>query len=133
MHAAASRKATVAPLNQEHALAFIASVPRGRWTAYVDVATAGGSPNGAMGVGSWLSKPGFDVPNVYRVLNRRGEVSDGYKASDPKLPPDPAGVRVRLEGEGVSFSQDGRADQEQRWSIEDWGPVAEVGGGDSDG
>jgi alkylated DNA nucleotide flippase Atl1 len=130
--AAASRKATAAPLHHEQALAFIASVPTGRWTAYVDVAIAGGSPNGAMGVGSWLSKTSDDVPNVYRVLNRRGEVSAGYKASDPQLPPDAAGVRERLKREGVRFSEDGCADQEQRWSVEDWGPAVEVSEADSD-
>lgn len=123
--AAKSRKASTS-LNHEQALAFIASVPAGRWTAYVDVAIAGGSPQGAMGVGSWLAKTGENIPTVYRVLNKRGEVSEGYKATDPELPPDAAGVRARLEQEGVRFSEDGRADEEQRWTVEDWGPVAAV-------
>ncbi len=121
--AATTRKATAAPLHHDQALAFIASVPTGRWTAYLDVAVAGGSPNGAMGVGSWLSKTGDDITNVYRVLNRRGEVSGGWKASNPNLPPDAAGVRALLVREGVRFTEDGRADQEQRWTAEDWTPV----------
>jgi alkylated DNA nucleotide flippase Atl1 len=125
--AATTRKATAKPLHHDRALAFIASIPPGRWAAYVDVASAGGSPNGAMGVGSWLSKTGDNIANVYRVLNRRGEVSDGWKASSPELPPDPAGVRVLLEQEGVRFGDDGRADQEQRWTVEDWAPVAVSG------
>lgn len=123
LNAATSKKATAAPLDQEQAKAFIASVPAGRWTAYVDVATAGGSPNGAMGVGSWLANKGEDVPHVYRVLNRRGEVSEGWKATDPDLPADPGGVRALLEHEGVRFNEDGRADQDQRWTVEDWEPA----------
>ncbi|MGD0454950.1 MAG: hypothetical protein ABSB69_15260 [Solirubrobacteraceae bacterium] len=126
LHAATSKKATAAPLHQDQAKAFIASVPSGRWTAYVDVATAGGSPNGAMGVGSWLSNKGEDVVHVYRVLNRRGEVSEGWKATDSNLPPDPAGVRALLEREGVHFNDEGRADQNQRWTPEDWGTVISV-------
>jgi alkylated DNA nucleotide flippase Atl1 len=123
MRAATSRKATTAPLHHAQALAFISSVPKGRWTAYVDVAIAGGSPNGAMGVGSWLSKAGDDISNVYRVLNRRGEVSDGWKTNNPDLPPDPAGVRMLLTEEGVRFTKDGCADQEQRWTIKNWHPA----------
>jgi alkylated DNA nucleotide flippase Atl1 len=123
MRAATSRKATAAPLHHEQALAFIASVPKGHWTAYVDVATAGGSPNGAMGVGSWLSKAGDDIPSVYRILNRRGEVSEGWKTNNSDLPRDPAGVRMLLADEGVCFTEDGRADQEQRWTVEDWRPT----------
>jgi hypothetical protein len=63
---------------------------------------------------------GEDIPHVYRVLNRRGEVSEGYSASDPKLPPDPASVRVRLEEEGVRFNDGGRADAGQRWTAAEW-------------
>lgn len=132
LHAATSRKATASPLNQDQALAFIASVPAGRWTAYLDVAIAGGSPNGAMGVGSWLSKTGDDVPNVYRVLTRRGEVSEGWRTSNPELPSDAASVRALLGREGVRFSEDGRAEQEQRWTVEDWGSITVAGDASDD-
>ena len=129
--AATSRKAAVAPLHQDDGKAFIVTVPTGRWTAYVDVATDGGSPKGAMGVGAWLMSKGDDVPTVYRALNRKGEVSQGFKSVNPALPPDPVGVRVLLEREGVHFDGDGRADPGQRWTVEDWGPVAEVPDTDS--
>jgi alkylated DNA nucleotide flippase Atl1 len=83
LQAAASKKGTSAPLNHEKAQAFIAAIPEGRWAAYIDVALAGDSPKGAMGVGSWLSNKGEDVLNVYRVLNALGEVSQGWKAPAP--------------------------------------------------
>lgn len=120
LQAATAKKATQSPLDHERAKDFIASVPVGRWTAYVDVATAGGSPKGAMGVGSWLSNKGDDVPHVYRVLNAWGEVSAGWKGVSPDLPPDAEAVRALLQREGVGFDEAGRANQEQRWTAEDW-------------
>lgn len=129
LQAASAKKATQAPLDHEGAKAFIASIPQGRWAAYVDVAGAGGSPKGAMGVGSWLSKNGEDVPHVYRVLNAWGQVSEGWKAASPGLPPTQEGVKALLEQEGVRFDEDGRADQDQRWTTADWEPGrgAEIG------
>lgn len=120
LQAAATRKWTAAPLDYEKAKAFIAAIPRGRWSAYIDVALAGDSPKGAMGVGSWLSNKGEDVPNVYRVLNAVGEVSAGWKGAGPGLPPDPDGVRALLEEEGITFDDEGRADQNQRWTIDNY-------------
>ena len=117
--AATRRKATVAPLDHDRARAFIAAIPTGRWAAYIDVAVAGGPRRAAMGVGAWL-KADTDIPHVYRVLNRSGEVNSGYTATDPELPPDPAAVRERLASEGVSFTEDGHASQEQRWTVADW-------------
>ena len=58
------------------------------------------------------------MEHVYTVLNRRGEVSDGWKATDPDLPPDAVGVRALLEEQGVRFNDEGRADQDQRWTTE---------------
>lgn len=117
---AATSKKVARSLDHEKATRFIASVPSGRWTAYVDVAAAGGSPKGMMGVGSWLSNKGEDVPNVYRVLNALGEVSLGWKATRPDLPPDPDGVKRLLESEGIRFDENGRADQMQRWIVDNW-------------
>lgn len=131
LQSATTKKATQSPLDHERAKAFIDTVPKGRWTAYVDVAAAGGSPKGAMGVGSWLANMDDDVRNVYRVLNARGEVSPGWKAEGPGLPPDPAGVRALLEQEGVRFDENARADQAQRWTVDDWvgsNPAASNGG-----
>jgi alkylated DNA nucleotide flippase Atl1 len=116
--AATNRKATVSPLDHDRARAFIAAIPTGRWAAYIDVAVAGGSPKGAMGVGSWL-KSDTDIPHVYRVLNRSGQVNEGYTATEPDLPSDPAAVKELLEMEGVTFTEDGRAIQEQRWTVAD--------------
>ncbi len=122
LHAAATSKG-VARLNHEKALAFIASIPTGRWSAYYDVAVAGDSPKGAMGVGSWLSSTAEDVPNVYRVLNVKGEIVGGWKAENPALPATPEAVRERLEEEGVEFAPNGRARQDQRWTPEDYAKV----------
>jgi alkylated DNA nucleotide flippase Atl1 len=99
--------------------AFIASIPRGRWSSYGDVAAAAGAPKGAQAVGTWLSRNEEDVPPlVYRVLNRDGEVSDGWRGSGD-LPSTPDEVRAKLADEGVIF--DGlRARQDQRWTPEDW-------------
>jgi hypothetical protein len=83
--AAAESKSAV-KLNTEAALAFVDSTPTGRWTAYYDDAVAGGSPKGTMEVGMWSSRPPASVPNVNRVLTIKGEVSEGWKASDPALP-----------------------------------------------
>jgi alkylated DNA nucleotide flippase Atl1 len=106
-------------LKQEKAKAFIASIPAGRWSAYIDVAVAGDSPDGAMGVGSWLSNRGDEVPNVCRILNARGEISEAWKAAGPGLPQGPEAVRTLLEAEGVVFDAAGRADQDQRWTVKD--------------
>jgi alkylated DNA nucleotide flippase Atl1 len=114
--AAAAKKATQAALDHDQARAFVASIPPGRWASDGDVAAAGGSPQWAMGVGSWLSSKGDAVPNVYRVLSSRGEVRLGWKADTPGLPPDPEGVRQLLQEEGVTFDETGRASQAQRWT-----------------
>jgi alkylated DNA nucleotide flippase Atl1 len=58
----------VAALDFDRAAAFIAAVPRGRWTAYRDVAETAGSPGGAQAIGDWLRRNGDQVEHVYRVL-----------------------------------------------------------------
>jgi alkylated DNA nucleotide flippase Atl1 len=108
-----------APINFEAVKAFISSIPEGRWSSYGDVAASAGSPKGGQAVGTWLMKTKDDIPTVYRVLNRHGEVSEGFTADDPKLPPTPDAVRKKLIAEGVIFD-DLRASQEQRWAPEDW-------------
>jgi alkylated DNA nucleotide flippase Atl1 len=105
---------------------FIASIPLGRWSSYGDVASAAGAPKGAQAVGTWLMRTTEDVANVYRVLNRHGEVSEGWTAVDPELPATPQAVRERLASEGVAIdATTGRADQDQRWTPEDWAAEAE--------
>jgi alkylated DNA nucleotide flippase Atl1 len=101
-------------LDMDAAEAFIAGVPKGRWTTYGDVAAAGGSPGGAQAIGTWLLRGG-GIPNVWRVLNRHGEVSSHWKGVNPGVPVTPAEVVDRLREEGVAFDENGRADPQQRW------------------
>lgn len=119
LHAASTSK-SAARLNRDKALAFIASIPHGRWAAYYDVAVAGDSPRGAMGVGSWLSKTTEEVPHVYRVLTVKGEVVGGWAADDPTLPQTIDDVYQLLDQEGIVFDAAGRASQDQRWTPEDY-------------
>jgi alkylated DNA nucleotide flippase Atl1 len=101
-------------LDLEAAKTFIAGVPEGRWTTYGDVASAGGSPGGAQAIGTWLLRGG-GIPNVWRVLNRHGEVSTHWKGVNPGVPATPAEVVERLRQEGIHFDENGRADPTQRW------------------
>jgi alkylated DNA nucleotide flippase Atl1 len=106
--------------------AFIGSIPRGRWSSYGDVAAAAGAPKGGQALGTWLSRNEQDVPPlVYRVLNRHGEVSLGWRATSSGLPPGPNDVKAKLAEEGVAFDGD-RARQDQRWSPEDWAASQEA-------
>lgn len=101
--------------------AFIEAIPEGRWASYGDVAAAAGAPKGGQALGTWLSRNESDVPPlVYRVLNRHGEVSPGWKAIDAALPPTPEAVREKLAGEGVQFDTQDRASQDQRFTTDDW-------------
>jgi len=114
----ARARRTSVSLDLDAARAFIASIPEGRWTSYGDVAAAAGNSRAGQPIGTWLSNKGDDIPLVYRILNRRGEVSDGWRTVNPELPPTQEAVRQRLKAEGVRF-RDQRADQEQRWTVED--------------
>lgn len=104
--------------------AFIASIPKGQWASYGDVAAAAGAPKGGQALGTWLSRNEQDVPPlVYRVLNRHGEVSAGWKAGNTDLPATPAEVQAKLAEEGVSFDASNRASQDQRWTTDDWAAI----------
>lgn len=109
------------PEQRDAVKAFIDAIPAGQWTSYKDVAIAAtGNPMGAMGIGSHLNaRGGSDLPNVYRVLNRNGQVSDGWNTTTPGLPSSPSDVRDRLVEEGVEFTAD-RASEAQRFTAEDW-------------
>ncbi|MTD47289.1 hypothetical protein GKE82_24090 [Conexibacter sp. W3-3-2] len=103
------------------ARAFIAAIPTGRWASYGDVAAAAGAPKGGQALGTWLARMETDVPSlVYRVLNRLGEVSPGWRSVDPALPPTPEAVRERLVREGVRFDAQDRASPDQRFTTDDW-------------
>jgi len=112
----ATRNAT---LDLQAAVAFLATIPRGRWTSYGDVAVAPGrSSRAGQPVAAWLGSKGHLVPHVHRVLNSRGEISDGWKPAGPGLPATPQAVEELLRAEGVRFP-DGRADPSQRWRPRD--------------
>jgi alkylated DNA nucleotide flippase Atl1 len=110
----------MARLDFERAAAFIAAIPPGRWTAYGDVAEAGGSPRGAQAVGDWLRRKGDEVPHVYRVLNVQGLVPEAFHPAGPGVPKDAPSVREVLRREGISIDASGRASQSQRFRVSDW-------------
>jgi methylated-DNA-[protein]-cysteine S-methyltransferase len=110
----------VASIDFRRAQAFVAAVPRGRWTAYKDVAEAAGSPRGAQAIGDWLRRNGDQVPHVYRVLNVEGFVPEGFRPAGPGVPANAATVREVLRAEGVSIDGRGRAAAHQRFTAGDW-------------
>jgi alkylated DNA nucleotide flippase Atl1 len=110
----------VTPLDFDRATAFVEAVPRGRWTAYKDVAAAAGNAQGAQAIGEWLRRRGDEVPHAYRVLRSDGFVADAFRPAGPGLPSDSASVRDLLRSEGVDVDPRGRASPAQRFSPEGW-------------
>lgn len=120
-----AKKKAGTPLDLEAVKVFVASIPEGRWASYGDVAAAAGSPKAGQAVGTWLSNHGDSLPTVYRVLDRNGKASGGWKTENPDLPPTPEAVQAKLIEEGISFEDD-RASQQQRWNPEDWAEVNDL-------
>src|SRR4051794_13429412 len=108
-------------LDFDIARAFNATIPRGRWAAYGDVAAAAGR-RGARSLGHWLGTNEIDGPPLlYRVIRSNGRVSRDHVSVDwPGLPDDPGGVEQKLRNEGVRFDERGRADQLRRWPPDHW-------------
>ena len=84
-------------------------IPRGRWTAYSDIAEeikreASGLTPRPQGVAGELKKDP-DIANAHRILTVDGKAPDQY----------PYGLAL-LKSEGVRFPN-GRADPKQRWPV----------------
>jgi alkylated DNA nucleotide flippase Atl1 len=107
------------PLDKDIAVAFVESIPKGRWTTYGDVADAAGNRGAAKSIGGWLLESGGSIPFYWRVIGSKGEVPPGFVASIPGLPRSPVEARERLAAEGVTF--DGvRASEQCRYTVEEW-------------
>ena len=93
----------------------VATIPAGKWMSYQDVAVAAGGSSGAgMALGQGLMRREEIVEGVHRVLDRHGRINDKWQGKHPSLPADAAGVRERLELEGLSFDVQDRADPAAR-------------------
>jgi len=102
-------------LDLDAAAAFLATVPKGHWTSYGDLAVAGGrSSSAAQGVASWINTNGHRLENVHRVLNHGGEISPAWTPAGDGLPANASEVAELLVREGVRITG-GRADPDQRW------------------
>ncbi len=95
----------------ERIYAVVKKIPRGRVATYGQVATLAGLDGHARQAGYALhSLPERNDIPWHRVINARGEVSARTTSDSHEL------QRVLLEGEGVSFSPDGRVSLEKyRW------------------
>jgi alkylated DNA nucleotide flippase Atl1 len=100
------------------AQAFVDAIPAGWWTSYKEVARAAGNANGAMAIGSWLLS-GARTANAWRVLNSRGEVSEGWTPATDDQPRTTDDVRARLRAEGIDVDHRGRAEPGKRWTVEE--------------
>jgi methylated-DNA-protein-cysteine methyltransferase-like protein len=79
-------------------------IPHGKVATYGQLATYLGSPRAARAVGYAM----FNVPDEFipwhRVINSQGRISIGGHQHRPDL------QRIKLENEGVEFSENGRID-----------------------
>jgi alkylated DNA nucleotide flippase Atl1 len=95
----------------------LAAMPRGTWTTYGDVAALIGTH--PVPVGQRLAS--HPAPGAHRVLQAEGTVSPGFRWLDAACTDDPRDV---LQEEGIRFGDHGRADQNQRLTVEDLARLA---------
>ena len=96
-------------------------IPRGKVSTYGQLATFLGSPRAARAVGYAM----FNVPDEtipwHRVINSQGKISIGGHQNRPDL------QRIKLEAEGVVFTDSGRVDLDKyRWIPSDIEPKMQV-------
>jgi alkylated DNA nucleotide flippase Atl1 len=113
------------PFDDRKARHFIANVPEGFWTAYMDVGeVAGAIPRF---VGWWLWNSGGSVAHYWRVLTYKGEVPKEFRGGGPG-PLTAADARDRLRREGVWIDGPAALLQKQRFTLEDYVRVQSGGG-----
>ncbi|MCA2227747.1 DUF262 domain-containing protein [Nonomuraea aurantiaca] len=88
----------------------LAALPPATWTSYSDLAELIGSH--AVPVGVHLAT--VQVLNAHRVLTKSGQVSEGFRWSDPD---DERDIRDVLRAEGITLDESGRAVADQHVSV----------------
>ena len=83
--------------------ALVRACPPGRVTTYGWIAKAVGYPRGARMIGWLMNESSPGVP-AQRVINSKGELSGSWAFGSPER------MRLLLESEGISFTDDGRVD-----------------------
>ena len=92
----------------EQVYALVAQIPRGSVISYGTIARILGKPRGAREVG-WAMRNCPDSLPWQRVVMKDGSISGGLFADER---------RALLEGEGVSFHDDGRVNmQRHAWGM----------------
>ena len=95
--------------------ALVRACPAGRVTTYGWLAKAVGYPRGARMVGWIMNEAHGSVP-AQRVINSKGELSGSWAFGTPDR------MRLLLESEGITFTDDGRVDL-KRYS---WDPSRDL-------
>jgi alkylated DNA nucleotide flippase Atl1 len=99
-------------------LAVAAYVLPGEWTTYGDISVAvRGDTQGARAVGRAAATLEH-FPNPHRVLQSGGIIPEGWKTTDSDIA-NPEVCRERLEAEGISFDEHGRASRDHyvAWDV----------------
>lgn len=97
----------------------VRSIPMGKVMTYGQVALLAGNPRWARVVGYALHKnPEPGVIPCHRVVNRNGRLAPGFAFGGTDV------QRMLLEGEGVTFLENGLVDLEKH-GVKDFAPHAE--------